>query len=291
MGKGLLDYDDPHALGTVGLQSRDYAHGRLRGRRRGASPSATTSSSTRPRTGTRRRDKKIVCIDSLPAEIDEYFMPEVELVGDIYHMLTRLAEECRDVPALRRLAAPARRRARALRGRPRTTTPFPMQPPRALWEIRQALGRQDILISRRRAAQAVDRAHVPGARAQHRADRQRPGGHGLRAAGGDRGQARAPRAQGRDGQRRRRLPDELPGARDRDAPEDAVRQRHLGEPPVRLDRLEAGQEVRPPLRRRLHQPRLRAPGRVLRHAGVALRVGRRLRPRTCATRSRSTCRR
>ena len=25
MAKGLLDYEDPHALGTVGLQSRDYA--------------------------------------------------------------------------------------------------------------------------------------------------------------------------------------------------------------------------------------------------------------------------
>ena len=40
----------------------------------------------------------------MPAEIDEYFMPEVELIGDIYHILTRLAEECRDVAALRRLA-------------------------------------------------------------------------------------------------------------------------------------------------------------------------------------------
>ena len=44
--------------------------------------------------------------------------------------------------------------------------------------------------------------------------------------------------------------------------------------PVRLDRVEAGQEVRPPLRHRLHQPRLRQARRVLRHAGVALRVGR-----------------
>ena len=44
------------------------------------------------------RDKKIVCIDSEPAEIDAYFTPEVELVGDIYHVLSRLAEECRDVP-------------------------------------------------------------------------------------------------------------------------------------------------------------------------------------------------
>ena len=68
----------------------------------------------------------------------------------------------------------------------------------------------------------------------------------------------------------------------------ADRQRDLGEPPVRLDRLEAGQEVRPPLRHRLHEPRLRQAGRRVRHAGVALRVGRGLRPDTCATRCRST---
>ena len=24
MAKGLIDYEDPHSLGTVGLQSRDY---------------------------------------------------------------------------------------------------------------------------------------------------------------------------------------------------------------------------------------------------------------------------
>ena len=34
----------------------------------------------------------------VPAEIDEYFVPEVELVGDLYHVLTRLSEECRHVP-------------------------------------------------------------------------------------------------------------------------------------------------------------------------------------------------
>ena len=43
-------------------------------------------------------DKQIICIDSLPAEIDEYFIPEVELIGDIYHVLSRLGEECRHVP-------------------------------------------------------------------------------------------------------------------------------------------------------------------------------------------------
>ena len=35
---------------------------------------------------------------AIAAEIDENFIPDVELVGDIYHVLSRLAEECRDVP-------------------------------------------------------------------------------------------------------------------------------------------------------------------------------------------------
>jgi acetolactate synthase-1/2/3 large subunit len=93
-----------------------------------------------------RRDKKIVVVDSQPAEIDEYFQPEVELVGDIYHVITRLAEECRDVPhsgGSQRLREVVLKRFEAARD----DTAFPMQPPRALWEIRKALGRDDILIS------------------------------------------------------------------------------------------------------------------------------------------------
>ena len=214
----------------------------------------------------------------VPAEIDEYFMPEVELVGDIYHILARLAEECRHVPHSGGSHAPARRRARPLRGgQGRRRSSRCSRRARCSRSARRS-GREDILVSDVGLHKLWIGRMFPALRAEHRADRQRPGGHGLRGAGGDRGEARAPRPQGRGGQRRRRLPDELPGARDRGAAEDAVRERDLGEPPVRLDRLEAGQEVRPPLRRRLHEPRLRPAGRVLRDAGLALRVGRGLRP-------------
>jgi acetolactate synthase I/II/III large subunit len=95
------------------------------------------------------RDKKIVVVDSVAAEIDEYFTPEVELVGDIYHVLTRLAEECRDVPWVDQRPESQRLREIVM-GRfeaARDDDHFPMQPPRALWEIRQAMGREDILIS------------------------------------------------------------------------------------------------------------------------------------------------
>ena len=148
MGKGLIDADDPLALGTVGLHSRDYALAGFED----ADVVITVGYDLvehSPSHWNPRRDKKIVVVDSVPAEIDDHFTPEVELVGDIYHVCARLAEECRDVPftgptpdALRLRDIVMGRFAAA-----RDDEHFPMQPPRALWEIRQALGREDILIS------------------------------------------------------------------------------------------------------------------------------------------------
>jgi acetolactate synthase-1/2/3 large subunit len=148
MGKGLIDADDPLALGTVGLHSRDYALAGFED----ADVVITVGYDLvehSPKHWNPKRDKKIVVVDSVPAEIDDHFTPEVELVGDIYHVCARLAEECRDVPFT---GAPTEsRRLRDIVGgrfaAARDDDHFPMQPPRALWEIRQVLGREDILIS------------------------------------------------------------------------------------------------------------------------------------------------
>jgi acetolactate synthase-1/2/3 large subunit len=145
MGKGVMDADDPKWLGCVGLQSGDY-------RMAGFDDADVVIAigfdlvEHAPQHWNPDRDKKIVCIDSLPAEIDEYFIPEVELIGDIYHVLSRLGEECRHVPH----SGGSPRLRDVVMGRfdaAKDDDQFPMQPPRALYEIRRALGREDILIS------------------------------------------------------------------------------------------------------------------------------------------------
>jgi acetolactate synthase-1/2/3 large subunit len=145
MGKGLLDPDNPKALGSVGLQAGDY-------RMAGFDDADVVLAigydlvEHSPEHWNPGRDKKIVCIDSVPAEIDEYFMPEVELVGDLYHILARLGEECRHVPH----QGGSTRLREVVLGRfeaAKDDDQFPVQPPRALYEIRKALGREDILIS------------------------------------------------------------------------------------------------------------------------------------------------
>jgi acetolactate synthase-1/2/3 large subunit len=146
MGKGLLDYEDPRALGTVGLQSRDYA---LAGFDE-ADVVITVGYDLvehAPRNWNPDRDKTIVCIDTVSPEVDEHFMTEANLVGDIEHILERLAEELRDT---NRGSAAGSRLNEIVLGRfeaGRGDDNFPACPPRALWEIREALGPRDMLIS------------------------------------------------------------------------------------------------------------------------------------------------
>ena len=72
---------------------------------------------------------------------------------------------------------------------------------------------------------------------------------GISLPGRDRGQARPPGPQGRRAVRRRRLPDEQPGARDREADRREHHGRHLARRRLRADRLEAAQRVRAAVRR------------------------------------------
>ncbi len=146
MAKGLLDYEDPHALGTVGLQARDYE---LAGFHEADVVIAVGYDLVehKPEHWNPRADKQIVVIDTVAAEIDEFFMPEVELIGDIAHVLARLAAGCSrrdssppDAERLRRIVFGALNDAR-------DDGHFPMRPPRVLCDIRRALRRTDVLVS------------------------------------------------------------------------------------------------------------------------------------------------
>jgi acetolactate synthase I/II/III large subunit len=147
MGKGLLDYEDEHFVGTVGLQSRDYA---LAGFEE-ADVVITVGYDLvehAPVNWNPDNDKRIVCIDTAPVEVDEHFQTEVDLIGDLEVILTRLAEACGPV------VTPGEGESSRLNEivmsyfeAAREDESFPLKPPRALWEIRRALGPQDMLVS------------------------------------------------------------------------------------------------------------------------------------------------
>jgi acetolactate synthase I/II/III large subunit len=149
MGKGALDYTDDYAFGTVGLQERDYE---LAGFEAADVVIAVGYDLIEhaPEHWNPRRDKEIVVVDSVAAEIDAHYPPAVELLGDIAHVLTALAGVCETrAPAPARSPTPSRLRDIVVRRLEagRDDDAFPVRPARALWELRAALAASDMLIS------------------------------------------------------------------------------------------------------------------------------------------------
>src|SRR5688500_13408842 len=93
-----------------------------------------------------KADKRIVCVDTTSVEVDEHYITEVDLIGDLEVILERLGEACGTVsgtggsPRLNEIISSHFDAAR-------DDDSFPVTPPRALWEIRRALGREDMLVS------------------------------------------------------------------------------------------------------------------------------------------------
>ena len=145
MAKGLVDYEDPKALGTVGLQARDYEMAGFDD----ADLVITVGYDLvehSPKNWNPNRDKQIIVIDSVAAEVDQYFTPNVELIGDVAHVLARLAAAC----TRSQTTAGTSRLHEVVMGAlndARDDDHFPIRPPRVLWDLRRALGRQDILVS------------------------------------------------------------------------------------------------------------------------------------------------
>ena len=145
MAKGLVNYEDPKALGTVGLQARDYEMAGFDDADLVIAIGYDLVEHS-PKHWNPRRDKQIIMIDSVAAEVDQNFVPDVELIGDIAHVLARLAAGC----TRSQTTAGTSRLHEVVMGAlndARDDDHFPMRPPRVLWDIREALGREDILVS------------------------------------------------------------------------------------------------------------------------------------------------
>ena len=145
MGRGALDSEDPKALGSVGLQAGDYSMAGF-GDADLVIAVGFDLVEQSPELWNPERDKQIVCIDTTSTEVDEYFMTAIDLIGDFDYILRRLAEECGELD----VESGSTRLRDVVLGRFEAAADddgWPMQPPRALWEIRQVLGREDVLIS------------------------------------------------------------------------------------------------------------------------------------------------
>ena len=145
MGKGSVDFADPTSLGAVGLQAGDYEMAGF-GDADVVVAIGYDLVEHSPRFWNPRRDKTVVCLDTVPAEVDEHYLPSVELIGDLAGLIEQLTDACGKLTA----TGGSTRLRDLVRGRfeqAKDDLSYPMQPPRVLYEIRQALGPEDVLVS------------------------------------------------------------------------------------------------------------------------------------------------
>jgi acetolactate synthase-1/2/3 large subunit len=150
MAKGCVDVRDDHCLFTVGLGAKDYPNLAIDN----ADLVITLGFDMveyHPRLWNSLRDKRIIHADFLPAEIDAYYHPEVELVGDLAITLGQLVDHAISRPQLSFDLA-AQREVRSLMlaelgEHANDNSSGTIRPQKAVWDVRQVLDDEDILLS------------------------------------------------------------------------------------------------------------------------------------------------
>jgi acetolactate synthase-1/2/3 large subunit len=90
MAKGAIPFSHPLSLGTVGMQSHDYV-GCGFDRADVILCVGYDMIEYHPRLWHPTRDRKIVHIDASPAEVDEHYLLEVGVLGDLAQSLAAIA--------------------------------------------------------------------------------------------------------------------------------------------------------------------------------------------------------
>lgn len=151
MAKGCVDMDADYCLFTIGLQARDVISCAL-----DAADLVITLGydmvEYHPQLWNAQRDKRIIHIDFEPAEIDEFYHPEIELVGDLAYTLSALSE-CilnNGGAVVRNLAQQKSTRAAMLEDLhtyDADETEGLIRPQKVLADVRKVMGADDILLS------------------------------------------------------------------------------------------------------------------------------------------------
>ncbi len=150
MAKGCVDRDAPYCLFTIGLGQKDYVADAI-----DESDLVITLGydmvEYHPRLWNPKYDKNVIHIDFLPAEIDRYYHPNLELVGDVAHSLWMLNERVNATSGLKfdlgYQAATRKKMIADFEAHKDDRTKGIIRPQKALWDVREVLGPDDILLS------------------------------------------------------------------------------------------------------------------------------------------------
>lgn len=143
MAKGVIPFSNELSLGTVGLQAHDYVSC-------GFDKAdliicvGFDMIEYHPYLWHSQKNKKIIHIDVTPAEVDEFYILECGVIGDIQQSLLAIAAEISSRPQYR--ATALRKIIVEQAERYANDTGFPIKPQKIVWDLRQVLRDEDIII-------------------------------------------------------------------------------------------------------------------------------------------------
>ncbi len=144
MAKGVLPCTNELSLGTVGLQAQDYISCGL-DRADVVICVGYDIVEYHPYLWNHNPNCKIIHIDSKPAEVDEFYIVEAGLIGDIGRALSQIAAVSKrhPTPYYQNLKQHIDNKL----NEHRTSTDFPIKPHKILHDLRSCLATEDIVIS------------------------------------------------------------------------------------------------------------------------------------------------
>jgi len=145
MSKGVMGYSNPLARLTVGLQNRDYE---LCGLADADVVMAVGYDLVElaPRLWNPQHDKRVIHVDTLPAEVDEHYQPELEIVSDIGEALAALKDVCATKRSPEE-GCPLQRMVFGELDAHADDSAMPMKPQRILSDMHRVLSPDDLVIS------------------------------------------------------------------------------------------------------------------------------------------------
>ncbi len=143
MAKGVIPFNHPMALGSVGLQAQDHVHFGF------AKADVIICIGYdlveyHPHLWHPSNDRTVIHIDSSPAEVDGNYTIEVGVVGDIKHSLARIAK--RVPPRGDHPLRPLRKALINEMNQHAQDKSLPLKPQKLIWDLRTALALQDTVI-------------------------------------------------------------------------------------------------------------------------------------------------
>ena len=143
MAKGAMPFSHPLSLGTVGLQAHDYVSCGF-DRADVIICVGYDMVEYHPYLWHPEKHAQILHVDETPAEVDEHYVLAAGVIGDIGESLERIGELAR--PQVEPKLGALRDLILREHSEHSENAAFPMVPQRVLWDLRQALGPEDIVV-------------------------------------------------------------------------------------------------------------------------------------------------